>query len=703
MPEAALKLLGGADVQDTAVLNENSGISQTQLIRYFYSQVGVSLVQKLGGWSKYATTPFTSTVRALWAWEDLNVTAHLAVGTQSDPTSDESTLAVITDGTIENITPTALSVDEAPVMQATAGSATIYITDNTVTGITPYNTVYIATQVSIGGVVLFGLYPCDPDAFNSITTYTVFSTNILGVTNPATSTSTAPVLAYFTLTYGSLTVNVNLPGYTYQVGDTFPVLTPTTISSVTIYGSYVVQTVVDVNNFTILVSTLPLAAGTGYLNNGNARYIYSFGQGVIPTGMAYGLGQYGIGGYGTGTTVVPATGNPIDATDWTLDNFGEILIACPDRVAPANGTPFQPMYQWLPGAPSATIISQAPTVNDGIFVAMPQRQIIAWGSTQTGIQDPLLINWCDVGNFNSWIATVTNQAGSYRIPKGSKIVSAMQGPQQGIIWTDIDVWAMQYTGPPYVYSFNEIGTGCGLIGRKAAASVNGIYYWMGPSQFFTLSSAGVQVIPCPVWDFVFQNLDQNNLQKIRIAVNSRFNEIGWFFPSVLGGTGEVDSYVKLNLSLEMWDYGTLGRSAWVDQSVLGPPIGSDPVSGYIYQHETSNDADGAAMASSFQTGYFALSEGEFKTFVDWVFPDMKWSLYDQQSGPGATVQMTFYVKDYPADTPTVFGPYTVTQLTKYFYTRLRGRLVSIKVASDDLGSFWRIGLLRYRFAQDGRI
>ena len=700
MPEAAIKLVGGADTQDSQVLNENSGISQTQLIRYFYSQVGVSLVQKLGGWTRYYSAPFASTVRALWAWEDLNVTAHLAVGCQTNVTSGSAQLAVITNSTLDDITPTVLSEDEPPQMQSTAGSATIYIT-STVTGITPYNSVYIPTQVAIGGVVLFGLYMCDPDGFNSITTYTVFSTNILGYTNPATASSTTPVLPLFTLTYGSLTVTVTLPSYTYEVGDTFPVLVPTTIAGVTIYGSYVIQTVVDMNNFTILVSTLPLNSASGYLNNGNARFIYSFGQGVIPTGMAYGLGQYGIGGYGTGTTVIPSTGTSIDATDWTLDNFGEILIACPDRVVPTDGTPFQPIYQWLPGAPTATIITQAPPVNDGIFVAMPQRQIIAWGSTETGIQDPLLIQWCDVGNFNSWIATVTNQAGSYRIPKGSKIVAAMQGPQQGIIWTDIDVWAMQYTGPPYVYSFNEIGSGCGLIGRKAAASVNGIYYWMGPSQFFTLSSAGVQPVQCPVWDFVFQNLDQNNLQKIRVAVNSRFSEIGWYFPSVSGGTGEVDSYVKLNIPLGLWDYGTLGRSAWVDQSILGPPVGSDPVSGYIYQHETSNDADGQAMSSSFRTGYFALSEGEFKTFVDWVWPDFKYGQYD--GSQSATVNITFYVKDYPSDTDEVFGPYPVTNLTKYFYTRLRGRLVSIKISSDDLGSFWRIGLMRYRYAPDGRI
>jgi hypothetical protein len=701
MPQAALKLVGGVDTESTAVLNENSGVSQSQLIRFFYSPVGVSSIQKIGGWSRFFPYPFPATVRALWAWEDLNLESHLAVGTEAVASTGQAQLSVITDGNIDNITPTALTDNITPVLSTTAGSYTVLITDTTTEGITPYNSVYIATQIAIGGIVLFGLYQCDPDGFLAADAYTVFSTNILGEPNPATTNSSAPVLPLFTTVLGELTATVTLPLYTYAPGDTFPVLVPTTVGGVTFYGNYVVQTLIDANNFTILGPTVASASTSGYLNNGLARYVYSFGQGVLPGGTGYGSGTYGSGGYGTGTPVVPSTGSPIDAIDWTLDNFGEVLIACPDRVAPADGTPFQPIYAWNPGAAAATIITAAPPVNDGIFVAMPQRQIIAWGSTETGIQDPLLINWCDVGNPGQWIALVTNQAGSYRIPKGSRIVGCAQGPQQAIVWTDIDVWSMQYVGTPYVYSFNEIGAGCGLIARKAAASINGIYYWMGPSQFYSLSSAAVQPIPCSVWDAIFQNLDQSNLQKIRVAVNSRFGEIQWFYPSVLGGTGEVDSYVKYNIYLNVWDYGILGRTAWVDQSVLGPPIGADPTTLLLYQHETSNDADGAAMASSFQTGYYTLQEGDFQTFVDWVWPDMKWGQYD--AAQTATVMIEFFVKNYPSDTPQQFGPYSVTQATQYFYTRLRGRLVSIKISSNDLGSWWRLGLIRYRYAMDGRI
>jgi hypothetical protein len=441
------------------------------------------------------------------------------------------------------------------------------------------------------------------------------------------------------------------------------------------------------------------------------RLVYSYGQGVSPTGTGYGLGGYGLGGYGTGSPVTPSIGTKIDAIDWTLDNWGEVLIACPIRYLKQTGslnmTPYQPIYQWDPSAAAATIITNAPPVNDGIFVAMPQRQIVAWGSTETGIQDPLLVRWCDVGNYNSWIPTVINQAGSYRIPKGSKIMGCIQGPQQALIWTDIDLWSMQYIGPPYVYSFNEIGAGCGAISRKSMAFVGGIGYWMGPSQFFNLSGNGVQPMPCTVWDQVFQNLDTGvdpngvaYTEKIRVAVNSRFNEIQWFFPSASGGTHENDSYVKYNTLIGAWDYGLLGRTAWIDQSVLGPPIGANAQDLDLYQHETSNDADAAPMNSWFQSGYFSVSEGDMMSFIDLVWPDMKWGQLDQSQT--AQVQISFLVANYPGDTPTVYGPYTVTQATEYFNTRLRGRLVAVKIASNDLGSFWRIGNIRYRYAPDGK-
>ena len=349
-----------------------------------------------------------------------------------------------------------------------------------------------------------------------------------------------------------------------------------------------VYAVTGVTNTTITYANASTNAnwingGSVATNGGDVAYIYSIGVGPIAQGLGYGVGGYGVGGYGSGSVTVPLAGTTIPAISWDIANWGNITIAVPYGNAPIQyqniSVPFAPLYYWDPTASQvlAQTVSSGPTASNGAFVAMPQRQVVLWGTTFNAIIDPLLIAWCDVNNYNTWIPQVTNQAGSYRIPSGAEIRGGMQTPQQGIIWTDIELWSMVYIGQPYVYSFNKIGQGCGLIAKKAKAmgSLNGVVYWMGTSQFFNLTSYGVQPIPCPIWDAVFQQIDFANAWKIVCAPNSLFQEIAWYYP-VTGGTGENTNYIKYNALTGLWDYGVLGRSAWMDVSVLGQPIGSDP-------------------------------------------------------------------------------------------------------------------------------
>ena len=759
MPHAALKLIPGVDQNRTPALNE-AAISSCNLIRFVPDKQGLGLVQKLGGWTKFFPNSISSIVRSLWAWEDTNANSYLAVGAQS-------TLSYISNGNQLFITPRQFTDNVAVNISYTTGSSTFTITD-TGSNITQYDSVYITTPIAAGGVVLFGFYPCT-NPTSSANTYQITAVNTLGTAAPATFSSsvatigasgsgTAATLTFagggvypvgskitvsgvtpsgyngtytvtvssagsvsyanattgaqtvagtitnagqivdFTTTSGSPTVSVYLVNHGYSVGSTFPVLVSTTVGGTILLGNYIVQTVTDVNNFTITAkNSATSSVSHQQINSGNAQYQYYIGVGPTAPGTGYGIGGYGLGGYGSGLPVTPATGSDITTTDWTLDNWGEILISCP-----LNGA----IYEWSPTAGNSisTIIGTAPLINAGIVVAMPQRQLIAWGSTFTGVQDPLLIRWCDVNDFTTWIGSTTNQAGSYRIPKGSMIIQCIQGPQQTLIWTDLGLWAMQYVGQPYVYQFNEIGTGCGLIGRKAAASLSGIVYWMGASQFYRLAGGGVEPIPCPVWDVIFQDLDMAHLNNIRVAPNSRFGEISWYYPTI-GSNGENTNYVKYNTLLNQWDYGTLSRTAWINESVLGPPIGAGfPIGqtspNYIYQHETATDADNQILAASFQTGYFVLSEADWKMFIDQIWPDMKWGYYGGTQN--AQVQITFYVTDYAGQTPLAYGPYDMTQATTYITPRFRGRLVSVKIGNVTAGDFWRIGNIRYRMQPDGK-
>jgi len=690
MPHQALKLIAGVDQNKTPTLNE-AAISFSNLIRFVPDRNNLGLVQKLGGWTQFYTSPINSIVRALIAWEDINGNEWLGVGA-------EAALNVITGGGLKIITPQTTTVNIAVAFSTTTGSDIVTVTA-TGSGLDVYDTVDLKTQVSVGGLVLFGLYSVIPVSSNQ---FQIAAKDVLGDPVYATSTVVAGgTVPSFATTSGSATVTVTLANHGVFAGSTFPVLVQTTTGGIVFEGNYIV-TSATTNTFVITANTLATSTATGLLNNGNARFVYYNGVGPLNANSGYGVGGYGTGGYGSGVPpTTGSTGTPITAIDWTLDNWGETLIACPVGGA---------IYEWSPTTnnPVATIIPQAPVVNSGAFVAMPQRQIVTWGSTFNGVADPLLVRWCDVDNYNQWIGQITNQAGSYRIPKGSHVIQCIQGPQQGLIWTDLAIWAMQYVGQPYVYQFNEVGTGCGLIGRKAAGSIGGVVYWMGQSQFFKFAGQGVEPIMCPIWDVIFQDLDTDNYDKIRIAPNSRFNEISWFYPTKSNG-GEINAYVKYNIGLNQWDYGTLSRTAWINESVLGPPIGAGILPGgvenFIVQHETSTDAVNAGneaipIEASFQTGYFVLTEADVKMFIDQVWPDMKWGYFE--GAQNATVQLTFYTTDYPGQTPIAYGPYNLTQAITYITPRFRGRLVSIKMESQDVGSFWRIGNMRYRIQQDGK-
>jgi hypothetical protein len=700
MPHSTLKLIPGVDENRTMALNE-AALSYSNLIRFVPDRQGIGLPQKLGGWTRYFPSSVGATPRALLAWEDMNYVKRLAIGCED--TGDAAVgapLYVLTNGNLNTITPQCATHNVAVSVTTTAGSDLVEI-DDTGSNITSYDTVFIKTHISVGGIILFGFYKCYLIGANS---YNIYYTDIFG--NPAYATSSVAnggSVALFNTTNGSNVVTVTLNNHGFSVGDTYPVLVPTTVGGITLSGNYTVLSVPTANTFTFYAQNGATSTTSGSINGGNAQYLYYYGYGALPAGTGYGVGGYGVGGYGSGVAPSAASGTPITTSDWSLDHWGATLVACPTSVTPSTD-PSTPsggaIYTWIPSLnqPVATPIAEAPSSNGGMFVAMPQRQIVAWGSTFDGIQDPLLIRWCDVENYQVWVAQITNQAGSYRLTKGSRIVGAIQGPQQGLIWTDLALWAMQYVGQPYIYQFNEIGTGCGLIASKAATSMGGAVFWMGQSQFYMLAGNGVQTIQCPIWDVIFQDLDTDNAHKIRVAPNSQFNEVTWYYPTKSNG-GEINAYVKYNVTLNQWDFGTLSRTAWINQSVLGPPIGATP-EGLIYQHETSPDADGQPMSSSFQTGYFALSEGDMLTYIDQFWPDAKWGTYNGVNN--ANIQLTFYVTNYPGDTPAVYGPYTVTQATQYIVPRFRGRLVSIKIASDDIGSFWRIGAMRYRFQPDGK-
>lgn len=672
MPLRTIRLKPGVDVEQSAFLNATQ-LTASNLIRFY-----AGLVQKLGGWAQLTADLFLGVCRGLKGWSDIQGNPYLAVGT-------EQRLYVLIGGTLSDITPLVATTNPAVNFSTVITSPTVTIVDaghNPAIG----DWINLLTQVSIGGIVLFGFYQVQ--TVPSGTSYTVTAAS------PATATvNNAGAVPSYTTTNLSPVVNVLLNDHGLATGSLFNAVVSTTVATVVISGIFSV-TVIDANNFQITASTPANANTTASENAGNARIQY-----LLPTGFAtntpltgYGIGDYGAGDYGlsgAGQITSPLR-------QWSLDNFGQDLIA-----SPSNGG----IYYWAPPVvtPALIVSGTAPTASVAVFV-MPQAEIIvALGAEVAGTQQPMLIRWCDAADFTAWNATATNQAGSYPVPTGNTLIGGLPVGLGAWFWTDAAAWTITYIGFPLVFGFNKVGDKCGLVAQRAAGTTGSIIMWLGFSSFFssTVGGGGVAPMECSVWDFYIQNVDLAQLGQIHCAPNPGFNEMAWHFPlktsSPLWNALAPMGYVKYNYVEKVWDYGLSSqyqRTAWEPQPPGSDPVGADNA-GLLQQHEVGTDANGVGMQWSWQTAYFTLQEGEDFIFSDLIIPDFV-------STGSPVMTPTVLMTDYPDATPTQALCPQITPSSNWITYSARGRYMALGMAGSDLGTFNRLGGFKVRFSPDGK-
>jgi hypothetical protein len=391
--------------------------------------------------------------------------------------------------------------------------------------------------------------------------------------------------------------------------------------------------------------------------------------------------------------------------DWTMLNFGSDLLACP-----LNG----PILRWTPdhlGTTNGTVMPcpNSPSINRGIFLAMPQQQIVAYGSSTEGVQDPMLVSWSDSGDFTTWQADVKNQAGTYRLSRGSLIVGGIQAPQQAMLWTDLGLWLMTYVGYPDVWGFAEIAQGCGLISQKAVIASGPQVFWMSHKDFWTYTNNVAQPLPCSLWDLVFQDLNYNYAQNFRAGSHTSFSEIFFFFTRRSTGATYNDYYVKFNRMTGEWDHGELNIGDWTDNSICGGSMSAmiqpGGTTSLIMEHELGYDADTDPIHWWFKTGMFQLAEGQEYIFVDRMRPDFVWRRGGASQPVTSQVQITLYTYQEPdsqLEPGASYGPFTVTNTSGPIDPRARGRYFAMRIEGEDLGSFTRLGAVKFRFGPDGR-
>ena len=539
----------------------------------------------------------------------------------------------------------------------------------------------------------------------------VYANDVLYDITPVRQTNTA-VTSIFTTSIGSADVTININGHGANQGDilTFSGTTSlagTSFTATDFDRSFEVRSVTNVNAFVI---EQDVTESLGSVTTGTATA--SFDINIAPAFSTFGYG-WGTSTWNTETwgTARSTSSVILDGRDWSLDNFGELLIA-----TVLNGSTFQwsPTNDTLSG--KASLVANAPTTSKFSLVSTPDRHLILFGTEKTvgtgSSQDPLLLRFSSQEDINTYQPQAENTAGSLRIQDGSSIVGADKARGQILVWTDTSLHGLQFIGPPFTFGLNQLGRNCGLLGKHAGVVVRDVAYWMGQNAFFAFDGT-VKKLPCTVDDFVFENIDLTQSDQIFTGVNTEFAEIIWFYVTNPNNNPapQINRCVVYNYLEQSWSIGTLNRTSWVDRGVFQFPLAteylpnttvnttptviglSNGASNY-YQQEFGTDADGETMLSFIQSGDFNIDEGgEQLMRVARFVTDFRDQVGD--------VDVTWSFKNYPYGNVVSQTALTVATTDTKKDMRGRGRQANFKITSNTSGGNFKMGTFIMDVYPDG--
>ena len=506
---------------------------------------------------------------------------------------------------------------------------------------------------------------------------------------------------------GSTTVTVTDANGGYINGDFVTFSGASAVGGLTLNGEFQI-TYSTGNTYTIQSSSAASSSATG---GGSVTAKYQLNVGPE---FAVPLVGWGAGGWSEGTW-----GNGATSTDslrlWSQSNFGEDLIFGPRGSSiyywdATNGLTTRAVeLSSLAGASNTT------TKQNFILVSDVSRFVFCFGANTLGTstQDPMLIRWSDQENAVNWTPSATNQAGDLRLSQGSEIISALQARQEILVFTDSALYALQYVGGTIVWGSQLLSTNLSIASQNAAVFSDGVTYWMGLDSFY-LYDGSVKNLPCTVKRHVFSDINQEQIEQVFAGSNEGFNEIWWFYCS--GTSTTVDKYVIYNYEQNIWYFGSLARSAWVDTGIRQFPVAAT-YSNNLVTHEDGLDnnegSSGTAITAFITSGEFDIDDGDKFSFIRRLLPDITFEGSTAES-PAATfellpLQSSGSGRNDPlseggssSGTVTRSATVPVEKYTTQVNTRVRGRQLSIKVQSDSLGVKWQLGAPRIDIRADGR-
>ena len=701
MPLKKLTLKAGVNKENTRYTAENGWyVSDKMRFRQ-------GTPEKIGGWVRISASVFQGVCRSLWNWVTLTSLNLIGVGTNLK-------FYIESGGAYNDITPirSTVTINNNPF--ALTASTTVTVTD-TAHGCYTGDFVTFSGATAIGG----GGTNVTAAVLNQNFQVTVIDANtytiVISVTPNATAIAASPgggagVIAAYEIHTG--------PAYAVAVtgwgggawGSGFWGFGTNSVNAIQLWsqnnfgedliyaprggGIYYWSAQIGVTSLPFTVTIASPGVLTVALRNGTAVSLNT--TGALPTGLSVGVVYYVVGSTGTTCNLSLTFGGAAINTSGTQSGTQTISARGIDITQ-------------LGGA------SDCPIIQNTIFVADTSRFVFAFGCNDYGstVQDPMLLRWSDQESVTNWTPSATNQAGSIRLSHGSEIVTCVQTRQEIVVWTDSSLYSLQYQGPPVVWSSQLLGDNISIIGPNAAVVASGVIYWMGVEKFYKYDGR-VQTMKCDLLRHIFQDINLAQASQVLAGTNEGFNEVWWFYCSQ--NSTAIDLYVIYNYSEDVWSYGTLGRTAWLDSGLRDHPIAAT-YSYNLVDHEQGNDDNQTgtpvAINAIIGSAEFDIDDGDHFGFVWRMLPDITFRGSEaaspavtmtlipmQNSGSGYNDPIS--LGGNPDATVVRTSTTVIEQFTGQVYVRVRGRQMILQVESNQIGCAWQLGSPRIDIKQDGR-
>ena len=713
MPLKKLLLKPGVNRENTRYTSEG-GWYESDNIRF---RQGTP--EKLGGWTRISPASYLGLARSLLNWITLTSQNLVGVGTHLK-------FYIENGGGYNDITPLRATTS--------AGDVTFNAVSSTLDGAINASITTI-TLADTSGFPAAGKIIIESEVID----YSAITSNTLtGCTRGAsslvsgTSTSTTAATHSDTTAVGCFSVTIADSSHGASTGDFVTYSGAASLGGNIIASmlnqEYQIENVIDANNYVIVAKSFStdgitsaiytnIASTSSDSGNGGGSVVgaYQINSGASSANplVGWGAAGWGAGAWGQGEADTEAL------RVWSQQNFGEDLI-----FAHRNGA----IFYWdasdaggdlntrAVGLTTLSGASNVPTVTNNLLVSDINRFVFCFGTNPLGssAKDPMLIRWSDQEDATNWTPAATNQAGSLRLSRGTEIVAAQQSRQEVLVWTDSSVYSLQYVGAGSgVWSATLVGEQTSIASQNSVAYANGVSYWMGKDKFYKYDGR-VQTLRCDLRKYIFT--DFNDLQYVQVfgGSNEAFHEVWWFYCS--GSSSSVDRYVIYNYREDIWYYGNMARTAWLDSGLRSFPLAAT-YNSVLVDHENGIDDNEtgtpAAISAFITSAQFDLEDGHQFALVSRMIPDVS---FEGSTGDSPTINMTLFPLNSSgsgrnttasesgvnAGTVVRSASSPVDVYTEQIHTRVRGRQMSLKVDSGTTGVQWQLGSPRLDMRADGR-